>query len=45
MLVATIGLSMWFPVEELEKGLKALKGFVIQGRTISTNQTPRAPRK
>jgi hypothetical protein len=32
-------------MEELEKGLKELKGFSTIGRTtVSTNQTPRAPR-
>ena len=39
-------LSMGSPLEELEKGLKELKWFATPlGRTtISTNQTPRAPR-
>jgi hypothetical protein len=35
------------PVEELEEGLKELKGFaIIERTTISTNQTPtpRAPK-
>jgi len=40
-LQPTIGLSLGIPGEELEKGLKELKGFVsnpIGRTTISTNQ-------
>jgi hypothetical protein len=32
---------MGSPIEELEKGLKELKGFATSGRTISTNQIPK----
>ena len=41
----TIGLSTGYPIEELEKELKELKGFAAHRRTtISTNQTFRTPR-
>jgi hypothetical protein len=38
MLAATIGLSRGSPIEELEKGLKELKGLKPIGRTFR-NQT------
>ena len=42
----TIGLSTGSPVEELEKGLKELKGLETHRKKNSVNQTdsPRVPR-
>jgi hypothetical protein len=42
----TIGLSTESPVEELEKGLKEMKGLETHRKKNSINQTdsPRAPR-
>ena len=42
----TIGLSTGSPMEELEKGLKELKGFVTHGKNNNINQPdfPRVPR-
>ena len=37
----TIALSAAFPMEELEKGLKELRGFAAPwGEQVSTGQTP-----
>ena len=40
--VCSIGWSKWSPMEDLEKGLKELKGFVtpIGRTTILNNQIP-----
>ena len=39
---ATIGLSTWSPIEELEKGLKELKGLQPQWKDNNINQ-PKPP--
>jgi hypothetical protein len=38
MLRAYIGLSMGFPIEELEKGLKGLKEFATHRKNNNINQ-------